>query len=50
MGALDWLAHGGLGGLAVEVAVVVGLAVLVVAVIVQGRNEKRDEEDAEPRE
>jgi hypothetical protein len=41
-----WLAHGGLGGLAVELAVVVGLAVLVVSVIVQGRREARKEEEA----
>ena len=40
------LAHGGLGGLAVELAVVIGLAVLVAAVIVQGRREAKREEAA----
>ena len=46
MGPQLWLAHGGLGGLAVELAVVIGLAVLVVSVIVQGRREARREEEA----
>jgi hypothetical protein len=42
------LAHGGTGGLAVELAVVIGLAALVVAVVVQGRREAaKDEEAAE---
>lgn len=40
------LAHGGAGGLAVELAVVVGLALLVVAVVVQSRKEARNEREA----
>jgi hypothetical protein len=41
------LAHGGAAGLAVELAVVIGLAALVVAVLVQGRHERKSEEAAE---
>jgi hypothetical protein len=46
---LTLLAHGGFGGLVVEITVVVGLAALVVAVIVQGRREARKNEEAADR-
>jgi hypothetical protein len=41
------LGHGGAAGLAVELAVVIGLGALVVAVLVQGRRERKSEEAAE---
>lgn len=48
MGPLGGIvAHGGSAGLAVELAVVIGLGALVVAVLVQGRRERKDEEAAE---
>jgi hypothetical protein len=44
------LAHGGAGGLAVELAVVIGLAALVVAVVVQSRREAAEDEKEEAAE
>ena len=42
---LGLVAHGGLGGLAVEIGVIAGLVALVVAVVVQGRRETRAEKN-----
>lgn len=47
MGPLGWLAplaHGGAAGAVVEITVLVGLAILIVAVVIQGRREVAEDE------